>query len=216
MSKEILDIILNSSVAVMIAGGLIGAVKIGYAEFKKWRLKKKKVKIEVDYLARLRSIATAYSIMDKIRYIKQVDRVFLLEVSNGGSKPRLGAKMYARAIELKLDEKFATSTRDALLAKYNEVMIDESYIRMVIELAEKGHYDFDIDKEHDCLLKQHYSAEGVRFSRVFHIYTDHEEEKMFILSVATFGDDKLNDKKLKDVIQSEVNEIRDYFRKYRA
>ena len=153
--------------------------------------------------------------MDKIRFLKNVDRVFLLEVANGGNSPRVGSKMYARGIEIKVDEDISNTSRGDLLAKYNEVLLDEGYINMCIKILHNKHYDFNTDNELDGLLKQHYLSEGVNHSRIFHIYTDHTDEKMFILSVGSFREDKLDDPKLKDIIQSDVNEIRDYFRKYR-
>lgn len=212
-----LDIILNSSVLVAFIAGIFKAGQIAYNKWLEHKEKRNEERHKVDYLERIRSIANVYSIMDKIRLLKGVDRVFMLEVSNGGHKPTVGRKMFARGIEMKIDSETSLETRDTLLKKYAEVELDEAYIYMCIEIQEKGHYDFETDNQHDCVLKTLYKGEGVQYSRIYHIYTDMQEEKMFIMSVGTHTDiDILKSEKIQYVIDSQVNEIQNYFRKYRA
>lgn len=209
MSAETLDVILNSSILTLIFGV---ATKAGRDIYKVWLSRKKKD----NYLDRIRSIANVYAIMEKMRLFKGVDRVFLLEVSNGGDKPKVGSVLFARAVEMKISEDVSRSSRDSLLRKYDEVRLDEAYIYMCAKIQEDGMYRFKTEDERDCLLKNYYESEGVTYSKIFHIYTDTESEKMFIMSVSTFDkSSQFESDKLKNMIQSEVNEIRDYFRKYR-
>lgn len=216
MEQSTLDIILNSSVLVVFIGGLFKGIQIAYREWSKHKEKKEDDAHKIDYLERIRSIANVYSIMDKIRLLKGVDRVFMLEISNGGNKPTVGRKMYARGIEMKVDSEVSLDSRDTLLKKYKEVELDEAYIYMCIEIQEKGIYIFDTEKEKSSVLKTLYEGEGVEYSVIYHIHTDMDEEKMFIMSVGTHTDkNRLLNHRLQAIVNSEVNEIQNYFRKYR-
>lgn len=166
--------------------------------------------------AAMRSIADVYGAMSKIEELAGVDRVLLLEISNGGDKPMPGSKMYAKAVEV-----FATDqSRAELLDRYKKVNLDNSYIRMVIEAESKakdlGHYAFDVERHEDCILKAFYVNEGVLYSEIYHVHTDADAKAMFIISVASKHTKEHFEKPAtRQAITARVTEIRNNFELWR-
>ncbi len=146
----------------------------------------KEKKKKQDYLNSLKAVANVYKAMSIINSLPEINRVFLLEVSNGGHKPRPGSIIYAKAIEIKVDSDLPNNSREDLLYKYERVRVDENYIRMVLQaqLSEEP-YKFYVDNHEHCILKDFYINEEVKYSEINHVYTDIEGEKMFILSIST-------------------------------
>ena len=178
---------------------------------------KKQKKQKEDYLSSLKAVANVYKSMSNINDLLEVNRVFLLEVSNGGHRPKPGGVIYAKSIEIKVDFDSPNNTRDDLLAKYEKVRVDESYIRMILQaqMTEKP-YTFLVDKHDPCILKSFYLSEGVKYSEIYHIYTDPTVEKMFILSISTTKENEtFKNEVTKAVIESEINHLIYNFTVYR-
>lgn len=172
----------------------------------------KESRAESEYIESMRSIAHVYASMEALKESGHISRVFLLEISDGGSKPMVGNRMYAKSVEMKMDD---FSDRERLLSRYERVKLDEQYIRMVIEAQVTGDaYVFDVEKHKDCLLKSFYIDEYVKYSEIYHIHTDKKGDKMFILSVATHEDGERFDS-VRALIDTEVMQIRSYFERYR-
>jgi len=157
-----------------------------------------------------------YNCMETIKTETSTDRVLLLEVSNNGGKPKPGSKMFARAVDVKVAENREQNRRLKILHNYEEVQVDDAYIDMVLEAERtQGPYVFDVEEHKDCLLRQIYYSEGVRYSEVYHVYTDTDKWKLFIVSISTKEDEKYEDQHERAIINMCIHNIRGNFEKYR-
>ena len=192
--------------------GLVFAGLIG--QHIKTYLGRRKEAAKIRYVDRLKAISQLCNSMEEIQAIKQVYRVFLVEVSNGGAKPRPGSVMYAKAVELRTEDR---KVGEWLKEKYKQVPLDGPYIDMCIQAqSSNAPYVFDVEEHAPCILRDFYLAEKIRYSEIHHIYTDVEVEKMFIMSVATRGlPEDFQDERLKAYVQTEVMQIRASFNEYR-
>lgn len=148
---------------------------------------KKIIKAKLEYLASLRAVANVYSSMSIINDYKEVTRVLLLEISNGGNRPKPGSVVYARVVEAKITTNEVKSfSKLKILKAYENLRVDESYIKMIL-LAQNTNepYKFDVANHSDCMLKDIYLTEGIKYSEINHVHTDPVAEKMFIVSIAT-------------------------------
>ncbi len=140
------------------------------------------------------------------------DRVLLVEVSNGGNAPRAGSRIYASAVNVKCENHMSKY----ILERYDRVRIDDEYINMCISIQSGLVYKMQVNHHDPCLLKDFYTSEGVKYSEVYHIFTDGEDEKMFIMSIATFQDNEAFEREdLRSIIRSEMSFITMEFERFR-
>lgn len=205
-----MDNAILTSIITTVAGAIGWIGKVVYEIY----LEKKKISNKRDYLARLRAIANVYSAMDNLKDSKDIDQVFLFEIGNGGHKPKPGSVLYARSIEVRLDDH---SLRDKLLNKYAKVRLDQNYINMLIQTQiSELPYIFQTNSHPDCLLKHFYTNENIKYSEIYHVFTDMKDEKMFVLSIATHKDNQLFEKQsLRAFINTEIMQIKNCFEEYR-
>lgn len=199
------------------SGGILLLTGMGWAvrELVSFLKKKNKLLQKENYINGLRSIAKIYNSMERLRESESVSRVLLVELSNGGNIPRPGSRMYASAINVKhVDIGFERQ----ILEWYDRVQVDESYIKMCIQVKDTGRpYIFDVEKHEPCLLKSYYVTEHIKYSEIYHVFTDGKDEKMFILSVATQTDgERFESPGLRASILAEVSFIQNEFEKYRT
>lgn len=142
----------------------------------------------------LKSILRVNDLMDELRQHRHITRVVLLEISNGGDQPRPGSTMYASAVQVRRDT--AEGDRDitaekALKEKYNRVTLDDHYIRMLVQIQTSGIYKFNVKNSENCMLRNFYITECIKYSEIYPVYVDRDAKKMFILSIATDQVDQL-------------------------
>lgn len=175
---------------------------------KAWERRKEKKKSTM--LLGLKSIRILYESMEQIMNLTKADRVLLLEVSNSGGIPKAGEKIYSRAIEVKLED---NSLRLPILNDYEKIRVDQEYISMVIEAKEKKMpYVFDVENHRGCLLKSLYEQEGIKYAEIYHIYSDTDKWRQFIVSVSTFSDDeRFDDEHQMAIISNNIHRMRQAF-----
>lgn len=194
----------------IILAGVVGVFTfIGKDLWTKRKERREKAK-EVDMMVGLKSIRILYEAMEQIMQLTNVDRVLLLEVSNSGNIPKAGEKIYSRAIEVKLDD---VSMRLPILSNYEQIRVDQAYIHMVIEAKEtQDSYKFDVETHPDCLLKRIYEQEGVKYAEVYHVHSDTNKWKQFIVSVSTFNEgERFADDQQRAIISNSIHRIRQTF-----
>lgn len=192
-----------------------GASIVGFLikTLQNWLLKRKHEKRRDSFIMGMRSVAKVYASMSEIKRLTSADRVLLMEVTNGGNAPKPGSIMYARAIEAKAAD---SDKEQWILSRYESVRIDDAYINMVLQSAHTGQcYAFYVKTHADCLLKNIYITEGVKYSELYHLYTDLERQKMFIMTIATYVDGvSFGSASDKAIINLSVQEIREEFESY--
>lgn len=191
-----------------------GASFVGFliSQAKAWLANRKLKKKHDNFIMGMRSVAKVYAAMYEIMKKTAAERILLLEVTNGGNAPKPGSIMYARAIEAQAP---TSEQAQEMIRRYESVRIDDNYINMVLQSANTHRpYCFDVDRHEDCLLRNIYITEGVRYSEVFHLFTDTERQKMFIMTIASFSNLSFDEIKDRAQINYCVDEIRDEFASY--
>lgn len=186
-------------------------------------LRKQRKKNLPGFESGLNAIANVYRCMDHISRIDHVCQVFLIEVSNDGSRPKPGSKLYAKGIEVKMDYSHAPKhveqpTREELLYKFEKLRCDEAYIQMCLEVsASSKRFEFIMEEQQGTLLWNVYKSRGIGFCEVHHLYTDSKADKMYILSVATFDKQlRFNEPEVRAIIDSSIDQIRIHFETFRC
>ena len=178
---------------------------------------KKKKEIERTMTEGMRAISQVYQAMESLLQQTPADRVLLLEVTNSGSMPTAGEKVYSRAVEVKLDKESNFLERLKILANYEKILVDSQYVNMVVQAKETGEpYRFNVADHKPCLLRDIYETEGIKYSEIYHIYSDTKRWKQFILSVSTYKENQTyNSEKTRAIINMNVHKIRQTFDQYR-
>ena len=179
---------------------------------RKDKLKAKKVQKMIDGL---RSIATVYQCMEHLHALESVGLVYLLEISDSGELPRAGSKIYARLIDIKVDEK-SFEDRDYHLQNYGEFLVDEDYISMVLKTKEsQKKVIFETDKEEPCVLKTIMLTEKVVYTEFYHVYSDTEKWKQYIVGISSGTVPTEDNMSVAAMIDNQITQIRYNFKKYR-
>lgn len=136
------------------------------------------------FLMGLESVFRVHLEMDTIEKDTPATRVYLVKLSNGGSTPKPGSTINASGVYAECETKIDAQK---LVKRYQKVRVDDQYIKMCIDAANNPTHPVIIDVENapDSILKQFYMAEGIKYSEVYWIYTDGENDSMYIMSVAT-------------------------------
>lgn len=134
------------------------------------------------FLSGLKRISSAYDLLGTLEHIPIIDRVLLIKVTNGGATPRLGSTIYASAIKATAETQAESRKIEEIYAK---VRVDDAYIKMCIRAAQGEVYEFDVAKHEECILKDFYMSEDVKYAEIYHLYTDIDEDAMYIISLAT-------------------------------
>lgn len=209
----ILELILTSSGGLLIISGIGWFVRNLMSSIRHAKYKKE----QDGYVDGMRAISNVYNSMADLSMFESVDRVLLLEVSNGGHRPKPGSIMYANAINAKVNGHGGTAEERVIITRYNRVQIDNNYISMCVSAqSSNSPYAFKVDSHVDCMLKDIYQSEHIEFAEIHHICTDAKDEKMFILSIATRTHNEFfSETLLRSAINSEVMVIKNEFSKYR-
>jgi hypothetical protein len=215
--------ILKSEWFLVLTTGCSGLfMYIAKSQYDSWKKKKEEVK-EVAMIDGMKSFATVYSCMSNITSLGNVGRVFLLEVSDSGEIVKPGSKLFARGIDIFIDDwqllEYGNpeAGRDWNINKFSEVKVDDNYARMVIQAkATQQPYVFDVEKHEDCTLKSIYVEQGIVYSEIYHIYSDTNCWKEYILSISAYSKEIKEQKGFsKAVIENNIEQIRYNFKKYR-
>lgn len=203
-----------------LAGVIFSFLKWILPYYKEEKAKKQNSEQQAVFDQGLKAILQVSQLMDELKHHSKITRVLLLEISNGGDMPVPGSKIYATAVSAKIDDEDGRTNKPAelkALNSYNRLMVDDQYIRMLVNAQKDGLFRFVVEEQNDCILKDIYSAENILYSEIYHIYTDGIAKKMFILSVATTckDHDQFNQTPLRALINTAINGIRSNFQQSR-
>ena len=200
---------------LILLSGIVGFFGYGgkvWLDKRKEKIKEAKVKLMIDGL---RSVATVYSCMEQIYQLEQVGLVYLLEVSNDGDMPRAGSKIFARLIEIKTNP-VEFKDKEYYMHNYEEFLIDEQYINMVLEAKQtKKAVKFITSESKPCILKTISLAEDVTYTEYFHVYSDTEKWRQYIIGISTRQKDVPDNHTTNAMIENNITQIRYNFKKYR-
>jgi hypothetical protein len=136
--------------------------------------------------------------------------VFFIEIGNDGSIPVPGSKIYGTLIDIDLDGN--ESEEYKYKVEYEKFKIDRHYIKMVIDLMENpfpyihitSDHKGEINYIHNVALKHNISSLAY-----YHVYSDVENWRQFIIGLGTFGDHSFKNETLMAIIETYISRIRD-------
>lgn len=137
-----------------------------------------------------------------------IDRFLFLEIKNGANEVVNGVRKKFRVSVI--DE----CHKDGLLSvkeNYQNIFVDDEYQQMIQDGWEHKSVSYVVKDMVDCDLKKIYEKEGVKYSRIYTIFNNKETKKTFFLSVASYGNDFLNDDYTNRLVDKKVNEIIEHY-----
>lgn len=152
-------------------------------------------------------LSLVYDEMNKILFAhKSIERVMILKTTNGGGTPKVGSPIYAFALY-----QVAKPPLKITKESYQKLLVDNSYIKILIESETKEAVKLEVSKMEDCLLKQIYEVEKVTYSEIY--FLRDSKKSFYYMSIATHENKaRFTDNKTRLSINLAVNNIRNCFK----
>jgi hypothetical protein len=134
--------------------------------FIRWYIPRRRKAKEAEQIARgVGDIQVCYDIMKDMRDSGMCERVVHFTAHNDGGYPRPGCKFFVNAV------RWVTPSReqDRMVEAYKEISVDSEYCTMVANIIAHGHVVLDVAMMPDCLLREIYRSEDVKYSALFFI-----------------------------------------------
>lgn len=147
---------------------------------------KKEHKIKADVLDKLLDFASFNQIksaVDQIFENTRADRFLILIAINGKTDFKIVSVIFEQHKKTEYDV--------SAIARYRHLEVDRDYRDMLKQAERDGVVHYETSKMHDCLLKQIYLFEKVKFSDVRHIArvpVDDDNDVLLYSSLATHND----------------------------
>lgn len=148
-------------------------------------------------------------ILQQILNGTNADRVVLLRTKNGGGTPKLGAKLYSSV----LHESF-TKELEPVREKWQNQLLDNSYILMLYELNNKGKLRISTEEEKDYyylkkgMLRMLYLKDNIRESWVYKIA---EQETQYVYLSINFKSKQKYDSVVSDLLRHSISRLQFLF-----
>lgn len=146
--------------------------------------------IERNFLFRssaVESMTMAYDIVWELEKTqKNIDRVAVFRAGNGGSVPSPGRPMKVTMLFNSYDHPKRNQKK-----KYQDLPVDRDYVKMLKRVFDSQDMPVDLvveDMELNCLLRNVYKGEGIKFSQVR--YLTHTKNYIYFASYASTKDIK--------------------------
>lgn len=139
-------------------------------------------KQKTDVLSGIQALHGVYLAMEKC-LDEHCQRVLLLAAHNSGGIPSASSPFYTSAIY------WATSNFEQrkMISSYTNLRVDGAYVAMLLEMQAKGFYHFDMSRNEGSLLREIYTAEGIKDSIL--VFVAIQKNQFLYMSFASF--DKL-------------------------
>jgi len=137
-----------------------------------------------------------------------IDRFLFLEIKNGANEVVEGVRKRFRVSAI--DE----CHKDGVLSikdHYQNIFVDDAYQQMIQEAWVEKSVDYVVEDMPECDLKRIYKKEGVKYSRVYTIFTNKETKKTFFVSVACYDTNFFIDKNTNDTLKTQIDKITDHY-----
>lgn len=112
-------------------------------------------------------VVKIYEAMHKMLENNKVKRVLVLKAHNGGGLIRPNTPLYVSAIYEDYMSPFYS-----VKETYQKVVIDEAYIRTLIDLCTKKHIKIKVKDLKQCLQKDIYDGEDIKYSELYYLGQD--------------------------------------------
>ena len=137
-----------------------------------------------------------------------IDRFLFLEIKNGANEVVDGVRKKYRVSVI--DE----CHKDGLMSikdNYQNIFVDDAYQQMIKDGWDYNHVDYVVAGMVDCDLKRIYETEGVKYSRIYTIFSNKETKKTFFVSVACYDQNFLIDEATNKTLKTQLTNIINHY-----
>lgn len=145
-----------------------------------------------------------HSVLNRIMHAVKADQVLILEARNGGHVPTAGSKLKSSVI-------YEVYSQDgsSVLERWQDQPLDEYYITLLLDVAEKGEVHLIVDDLPQTPLRDVYVANKVRESRVIRLRG--EEGAFFYMSLTWVKAPRLSSEVIGDELRVAQRDIQTLF-----
>jgi hypothetical protein len=182
----------------IIVAFLTGGAFVAIINLFKWWIERKDSKQKrkiTDVLGRIHDV---YHILNVLLRETSADRAVILRAENGGDVPMVGKELYSSVVYEVFDG--LGSVKD----RWQRQPLDEEYVRMLLQVAEKGHASVRTAKLKACPLKDLFEADSVGGAEVYKIKA--KEGAFFYLAVHFKQEGPVNSS-FRDILRYSINEL---------
>jgi len=182
--------------------GVVGA--LGYAAVKAYMNSRNhrslgdKLKAQIEVRESMRKVTSEF----------KVDRFLFLEIKNGANEVVNGVRKRYRVSAI--DE----CHKDGLISikdNYQNIFVDDAYQQMIKDGWDYNHVDYVVAGMVDCDLKRIYETEGVKYSRIYTIFSNKETKKTFFVPVACYDQNFLIDEATNKTLKTQLTNIINHY-----
>lgn len=120
------------------------------------------------YKKAILQIGEIYDVFNHVIDDSCADRILILKGSNGGSRPTIGSNLYVSVLH-----EASTKGVGQIKSQYQQIHVDDSYIRLLQSIIEKNEVSLSIDTlPEDSFLRLTYEKEQLMHSYLFEIKGD--------------------------------------------
>lgn len=124
----------------------------------------------------LQNISSIYNEMSRLMRDTPACRAVLIKASNGGGIPKIGSPFYVSTV-LETTDKETPS----VMERWSQRLVDESYIRIIIQLLANGTHIIRTKELPDCSLKDTYLSDDIDTSYIIKLHLT--EKSLWYLSL---------------------------------
>lgn len=129
----------------------------------------------------IKKIVAIYDEMHKVIELTEAQKFIIFKAHNGGGLIRTNTPLFVSA----LHEDYSTPF-SATKEKYQQISVDGEYIRMLSTICEEKVIKFSTANMKEGLLKDIYTAEGVRYAEIYFLGQD--RKNLYFTSIASAWD----------------------------
>lgn len=137
-----------------------------------------------------------------------IDRFLFLEIKNGANDVVNGVR---RRFRVSVIDECHKDGMKSISADYQNLFVDDAYQQMIQDGWVYNHVDYIVSDMEPCDLKTIYEKEGVKYSRIYTIFSNKSTKKTFFLSVACYNENFFLDQETNKLLKTQINNITNHY-----
>ena len=149
----------------------------------------------------LDKIVNIYDALNTLTSNPNVHRAVVIKIENSGGLINSSTPLYSSVLQE--EYKFPVKS---IKQNFQRVLVDQQYIKIIIDAVKNKYTKIQIDRLSDSLLKYIYKADNIQYSEVHFLKAN--KKAVYFLSIATINESFNEDSELTLNINLAVNKIK--------